>query len=632
MHLIHLTHLATDEKPEDPPVTAVDIDPALIAAAVEWARQDPDDGDRAVLEAEIAAAQAGNGAAAASLASRFAGPLEFGTAGLRAEEGPGPGRMNRVVVRRTAAGLATYLLQRLAETVPGEPADATAGAPAGAAAGPESRPPRVVVGYDARRGSKTFALDSAAVFAAAGLETILLPSELPTPVLAFAVRYLDADAGVMVTASHNPPADNGYKVYLGGRMTDEAGRGAQITAPSDRDIAGCIDHDALVGSIPLAADGWTVADRGIAAAYRLAACRVLDPERTGHRRLNVVYTPLHGVGGAVLPDLFEDAGFERPYTVPEQAEPDPAFPTVAFPNPEEPGAMDLALAAARERGADLVIANDPDADRLALAVPDPAAGVGAGGAGSALGAGRASDAAAGWRMLTGDEVGVLLGSHLMAGLRPAGAAVGNSVVSSRLLSRVAAERDVPHETTLTGFKWIARVPGLGFGYEEALGYCVAPEMVRDKDGMTAALVAAELAAELADQGKTLLDALDEIALHFGVVATGQLSVRVADLALLDAMMTRLRVAPPATLAGQDVVETVDLTQGYRGLPGTDALMYATADDSRVVVRPSGTEPKLKCYLEVVRPVQAAAQLPEVRAEAAAALAELSASIGAALGQ
>ena len=605
-------------------MTTVDIDPALIAAAVEWARQDPDDGDRAVLEAEIAAAQAGDGAAVASLASRFAGPLEFGTAGLRAEEGPGPGRMNRVVVRRTAAGLATYLLQRLTQMVPGQsagaPADPAVDATAGTAAGQESCPPRVVVGYDARRGSKTFALDSAAVFAAAGLDTILLPSELPTPVLAFAVRHLDADAGVMVTASHNPPADNGYKVYLGGRMTDDAGRGAQITAPSDRDIAGCIDHGAPVDSIPLAADGWTVADRGIAASYRLAACRVLDPERTGHRRLNVVYTPLHGVGGAVLPDLFEDAGFERPYTVPEQAEPDPAFPTVAFPNPEEPGAMDLALAAARDRGADLVIANDPDADRLALAVPDPAAEVGE------------SGAADGWRMLTGDEVGVLLGSHLMAGLRPAGAVVGNSVVSSRLLSRVAAERDVPHETTLTGFKWIARVPGLGFGYEEALGYCVAPEMVRDKDGMTAALVAAELAAELADQGKTLLDALDEIALHFGVVATGQLSVRVADLALLDSMMSRLRLAPPATLAGRDVVETVDLTQGYRDLPGTDALMYTTADDSRVVVRPSGTEPKLKCYLEVVRPVEAATQLPGVRAEASAALAELSASIGAALGQ
>ncbi|WMY79692.1 phospho-sugar mutase [Citricoccus sp. I39-566] len=571
-----------------------ELDPALLAAAVEWARQDPDDGDRAVLEAEIAAAQGGDGAAAASLASRFAGPLAFGTAGLRAEEGPGPARMNRAVIRRTAAGLADYLLGRLDSA---------------------GRRPRVVVGYDARRGSRTFALDSAAVFTAAGVETILLPAALPTPVLAFAVRHTDADAGVMVTASHNPPADNGYKVYLGGRMTDEAGRGAQITAPSDREIAACIDHEAPVDSIPLAESGWTVAERGVAASYRLAACRVLNPEKTAHRRLNVVYTPLHGVGGTVLPDLFEDAGFARPYTVPEQAEPDPTFPTVAFPNPEEPGALDLALAAARQRGADLVIANDPDADRLALAVPDPAA--------------EGSDG--GWRMLTGDEVGVLLGRHLMGRLRPAGAVVANSVVSSRLLSRVAAEEDVPHETTLTGFKWIARVPGLGFGYEEALGYCTAPDSVRDKDGMTAALVAAELAAELADQGRTLLDALDEIALRFGVTATGQLSVRVADLSLLDSMMTRLRLDPPAALAGHPVVEAVDLTQGHRGLPGTDALMYITADDSRVIVRPSGTEPKLKCYLEVVRPVSAAADLPGVRADAAAALAELSASIGAALG-
>ncbi|MEO9248356.1 phospho-sugar mutase [Citricoccus nitrophenolicus] len=571
-----------------------ELDPALLAAAVEWARQDPDDGDRAVLEAEITAAQGGDDAAAASLASRFAGPLAFGTAGLRAEEGPGPARMNRAVVRRTAAGLADYLLGRLDSA---------------------GRRPRVVVGYDARRGSRTFALDSAAVFTAAGVETILLPAALPTPVLAFAVRHADADAGVMVTASHNPPADNGYKVYLGGRMTDEAGRGAQITAPSDREIAACIDHEAPVDSIPLAESGWTVAERGVAASYRLAACRVLNPEKTAHRRLNVVYTPLHGVGGTVLPDLFEDAGFARPYTVPEQAEPDPTFPTVAFPNPEEPGALDLALAAARQRGADLVIANDPDADRLALAVPDPAA--------------EGSDG--GWRMLTGDEVGVLLGRHLMGRLRPAGAVVANSVVSSRLLSRVAAEEDVPHETTLTGFKWIARVPGLGFGYEEALGYCTAPDSVRDKDGMTAALVAAELAAELADEGKTLLDALDEIALRFGVTATGQLSVRVADSTLLDSMMTRLRLDPPAALAGQPVVEAVDLTQGHRGLPGTDALMYITADDSRVIVRPSGTEPKLKCYLEVVRPVSAAAELPGVRADAAAALAELSASIGAALG-
>jgi phosphomannomutase len=586
----------TGSTPEAPgPASAEALDPAVLAAAVEWAQQDPDDADRRVLEAEIAAAHGGDTAAIASIASRFAGPLAFGTAGLRAEEGPGPARMNRAVVRRTAAGLAAFLRD-------------------GLAGHPDTRPARIVVGYDARRGSRQFALDSAAVFTAAGLETLLLPAALPTPILAFMVRHRDADAGVMVTASHNPPADNGYKVYLGGRMTDDAGRGAQITTPSDRQIAERIDHAAPLDSIPLAREGWTVADRGLAAAYRLAACRVLDPELSTHRRLDVVYTPLHGVGGAILPDLFEDAGFDRPYVVPEQAEPDPTFPTVVFPNPEEPGAMDLALAAARERSADLVIANDPDADRLALAIPSSGEG-----------------SVDGWRLLTGDEVGVLLGGHLMGRLRPSGAVVANSVVSSRLLSRLAEQRDVPHATTLTGFKWISRVPGLGFGYEEALGYCTAPDTVRDKDGMTAALVAAELAATLADRGETLQDELDRIALRFGVTATGQLSVRVADLSLLEAMMTRLRLDPPGELAGQEVVETADLANGYRDLPGTDALMFTTADDSRVVVRPSGTEPKLKCYLEVVRPVHSPADLTAVRAEAAAALKELSASIGRALG-
>ncbi|HRO30460.1 MULTISPECIES: phospho-sugar mutase [Micrococcaceae] len=585
-------------------------DPELLAVAEDWARQDPDDRDRALLEAEIVAARAGDPLATASLTSRFAGPLAFGTAGLRAEEGPGPARMNRAVVRRTAAGLARYLLARLGDAR-GDGADA-------------ARPPRVVVGYDARRGSERFALDSVAVFAAAGLEAVLMPRPLPTPVLAFAVRHLDADAGVMVTASHNPPADNGYKVYLGGRMTDEAGRGAQITTPSDAEIAGHIDHAARLESIPLAPDGWTVLDEGIVGAYRLAARVVLaTPDHSvtvPARHLDVVYTPLHGVGGAVLPDLFEDAGFARPYVVPEQAEPDPAFPTVAFPNPEEPGAMDLALAAAAERGADLVIANDPDADRLALAVPVPQR------------PDRAGTGGPGWRMLTGDEVGVLLGHQLIDRLRPTGAVMASSVVSSRLLSRLAAELGVTHETTLTGFKWIGRVPGLGYGYEEALGYCVAPDLVRDKDGMTAALVAAEMAASLAAEGRTLLDVLDAIALQFGVTVTGQLSLRVADTALLEAMMTRLRVTPPTSLAGHDVTAAVDLSQGYRGLPATDALMYTTADDSRVVVRPSGTEPKLKCYLEVVRPVDSAADLPTVRAEAGAALEQLERSVAEALGQ
>lgn len=564
----------------------------LLESAEEWARQDPDEDDRATLEAEIAAARDGDATAARSLASRFSGPLAFGTAGLRAAEGPGPARMNRVVVRRTAAGLARYLL----ESVP--TAD---GAPR----------PRVVVGYDARRGSQGFALDSAAVFTAAGLETILLPGPLPTPVLAFAVRHLEAEAGVMVTASHNPPEDNGYKVYLGGRATDEHGRGAQIVAPADRQIAERIDHESAVDSIPLAAEGWSVAGEDLVEAYRTAALGVLDPELAEHRDLKIVYTPLHGVGGSVLPGLLASAGFAQVATVVEQAEPDPTFPTVAFPNPEEPGAMDLALAAAEREGADLVIANDPDADRCALAVQE-------------------RDGS--WRMLRGDETGVLLGHHLMERLRRAGQVTANSVVSSRQLSRMAEAVRVEHQTTLTGFKWISRVPGLGFGYEEALGYCVDPANVRDKDGMTAALVAAELAASLKSQGRSLLDLLDSLAVEHGMYGTGQLSIRVGDLSLLDAMMSRLRQAPPESLGGQRVIESADLAEGYRGLPPTDGVLYLTADDARVIIRPSGTEPKLKCYLEVVVPVEDASGVPLARARAQEALDGLVADVDQALGR
>lgn len=564
----------------------------LLEQAEAWARQDPDEDDRATLQAEIAAARDGDGAAARSLASRFSGPLAFGTAGLRAAEGPGPARMNRVVVRRTAAGLARHLLD-VVPTADGAPA------------------PRVIVGYDARRGSQAFALDSAAVFAAAGLETVLLPGPLPTPVLAFAVRHLEAEAGVMVTASHNPPEDNGYKVYLGGRATDEHGRGAQIVAPADRQIAERIDHESPVDSILLASEGWTVAGEDLVDAYRQAALGVLSPDHAEHRDLRIVYTPLHGVGGSVLPGLLHAAGFQDVVTVTEQAEPDPAFPTVAFPNPEEPGAMDLALAAAEREGADLVIANDPDADRCALAVQD-------------------RDGT--WRMLRGDETGVLLGHHLMQRLRRAGQVCANSVVSSRQLGRMAEAARVEHQTTLTGFKWISRVPQLGFGYEEALGYCVDPQSVRDKDGMTAALVAAELAAVLKSQGRSLLDLLDSLAVEHGLYGTGQLSIRVADLSLLDAMMARLRQSPPESLGGHRVVESADLAHGHRGLPPTDGVLYLTAADSRVIIRPSGTEPKLKCYLEVVVPVEDASAVAPARARAQEALDELVADVDRALGR
>ncbi|MDY6054829.1 phospho-sugar mutase [Micrococcus sp.] len=572
------------------------LDPRVLAAAERWAVEDPDPRHRRILDEELARA-AGEGpdaaAARASLASRFSGPLAFGTAGLRAEEGPGESRMNRIVVRRTAAGLARFLWAELGE---------------------DQGAPLVVVGYDARHGSAGFAEDTAAVMTAAGAQVVLLPRALPTPVLAFAVRHLRADAGVMVTASHNPPADNGYKVYLGGRMTDEAGRGAQIVSPADAQIAAAVRHEDWPTDIPLAEDGWTVAGPDLLEAYREDALTVLDPATEGTRALRIVYTPLHGVGGAVLPDLLEAAGFGPVEVVAEQAVPDPAFPTVAFPNPEEPGAMDLALDLARRVDADLVIANDPDADRLALAVPLPGTG-GRTDGGSEPGA-------AGWRMLTGDEVGTLLGAHLLPRLAARGRSTANSVVSAPQLAALAEAAGVPHHVTLTGFKWISRAPELGFGYEEALGYCVAPDLVRDKDGMTAALVAAELAAGLRAQGRTLLDALADVDAVTGAMPSAQVAVRVADLSLIGGLMARLRAQGPASLAGEPVTVRRDLAEGGEGLPATDALLFATDSGTRVLVRPSGTEPKLKCYLGTrdADPAVAAERLARLRQEVAALVA------------
>ena len=565
------------------------FDPQVLDLARRWSREDPDPAHRAVLDAELAAA-GGEGpeaeAARASVASRFAGPLAFGTAGLRAEEGPGESRMNRLVVRRTAAGLGRHLWTELG-------ADAAA--------------PLVAVGYDARRGSADFARDTAAVLTAAGAQVVLLPRPLPTPVLAFAVRHLHADAGVMVTASHNPPADNGYKVYLGGRMTDEAGRGAQIVSPADAQIAAQIRHTDWVADIPMAEDGWETAGEDLVDAYREAALSVLDDEADPARDLRIVYTPLHGVGGEVLPGLLAAAGFADVHVVPEQAEPDPAFPTVAFPNPEEPGAIDLALALAARVRADLVIANDPDADRLALAVPVPSP----------------DDAAApAWRMLSGDAVGTLLGAHLLPRLAAQGRSAANSVVSAPQLAALAEAAGVEHHVTLTGFKWISRAPHLGFGYEEALGYCVAPDLVRDKDGMTAALAAAELAARLAARGRTLLDALADADAVTGAMPSAQVAVRVADLSIITHTMAALRAAGPATLAGEPVTVRRDLAAGSAALPATDALLFATDSGTRVLVRPSGTEPKLKCYLGTrdADPALAAERLARLEVEVAALVA------------
>ncbi|MFE0122449.1 phospho-sugar mutase [[Kitasatospora] papulosa] len=541
----------------------------LITRARTWLAEDPDPETRAELAGLIDSEDL------AALADRFAGTLQFGTAGLRGEIGAGPMRMNRSVVIRAAAGLAAYLKAH--------------GQDGGI----------VVIGYDARYKSADFARDTAAVMTGAGLRAAVLPRPLPTPVLAYAVRHLGAVAGVEVTASHNPPRDNGYKVYLGD--------GSQIVPPADAEIAAAIAAVGPLDGVPRPESGWEILGDDVLDAYLARTDAVLSPGSP--RSARTVYTAMHGVGTSVLTAAFARAGFPEPVLVAEQAEPDPAFPTVAFPNPEEPGAMDLAFATARRAGPDLVIANDPDADRCAVAVPDPSA-------------------EGGWRMLRGDEVGALLAAHLVD--RGATGVLAESIVSSSLLGRIADEAGLGHEETLTGFKWIARVEGLRYGYEEALGYCVDPEGVRDKDGITAALLVAELASVLKEKGRTLLDLLDDLALAHGLHATDQLSVRVEDLTVIADAMRRLRETPPTALAGLPVTSAEDLSLGTDALPPTDGLRYHLTG-ARVIVRPSGTEPKLKCYLEVVVPVSGRDGLPEARAKGAELLAAVKRDLSAAAG-
>ncbi len=537
-------------------------------AAEAWLADDPDPVARDEIHALLDALPG----SAAELADRFAGPLTFGTAGLRGTLRAGPNGMNLAVVTRAAAGLLAWLAEQGAD-------------------GP------LVIGYDARHGSKAFAERTAEVAAGAGRPAVLLPRPLPTPVLAYAVRALDAVAGVMVTASHNPPQDNGYKVYLGAALGGPAGAGAQIVPPADRGIEAAIQAVPALAQVALGPPG-TVADDTIAEGYAQRAAAVVDP--SGPRDLRVAYTPLHGVAGAVLADAFARAGFAAPAVVPEQADPDPDFPTVAFPNPEEPGAMDLLLALAETSGADLAIANDPDGDRCAVAVPGPG----------------------GWRALRGDELGALLADHLMRRGTPG--TYATTIVSSSLLLAVCAARGVPYGETLTGFKWIVRAAeDLAYGYEEALGYCVAPDHVRDKDGITAALTVAELAAGLKAEGRTLLDRLDELAAAYGVHATDQLSVRVAQADDIARMMAKVRAQPPVQLLGEDVTEFADLA------PDADVLIVRTAG-CRVVIRPSGTEPKLKAYLEVVEAV-ADGDVPAARDRAALTVAALRDETDALLG-
>jgi phosphomannomutase len=492
------------------------------------------------------------------LAERFVARLEFGTAGLRGRIGAGPNRMNRAVVRRAAAGLAAYLHQHRT----------TSGG--------------VVIGFDARHRSYEFAAETASVIAGAGISAFVMPRPLPTPLLAYAVCQLQTDAGVMVTASHNPPADNGYKVYLGD--------GAQIIPPADREISAAMDAVGPLSSVPMAAEGDPLINRlGEEIVVRYLADAAAQSLVASPRVAAIVYTPLHGVGGPVALRLLADSGFGPITVVTSQAEPDPDFPTVAFPNPEEPGTLDLALAEARRVGADVVLANDPDADRLGVAIPT-------------------RDGSA-WESLRGDDIGALLADHVLAHTSGSERLVVTTIVSSDLLGRMAARAGVHYARTLTGFKWIVRAgdgdPTLRFvfGYEEALGYC-AGTMVRDKDGMTAALLFAEIVAGLKAAGRTVHDRLDDLAEAHGAHVTGQWSVRLdgpEGLAHIGAVMTALRAAPPARLDGRQVTQVEDLAAGGP-LPPSDVIVLRLGDQARVTVRPSGTEPKLKVYFEAVEPV------------------------------
>ena len=564
-------------------------DAELRARVAAWIADDPDPVTRAALENLLEQADAGDAAAAEEIRDAFSGDLEFGTAGLRGRMAPGPHRMNLAVVSRAARGLADHLTGDL---------------------GLEQ--PLVVIGFDARHRSEDFARASAEIMTAAGCRVHLLERHGPTPLIAFAVRHLGADAGIVVTASHNPPADNGYKVYLGGRASAPDGQGVQIVPPSDAQIAARIAAVGPVREIPRA-EGWAVLGEQLREDYLAAICALPDPE--GPRQVRIVHTAMHGVGTETALAALHRTGFAEVHPVAKQADPDPDFPTVAFPNPEEPGAIDLALELARTLEADVVIANDPDADRCAAAVLDPHLGD--------------------WRMLTGDELGVLLGDHLIRRHGYAGT-IANSVVSSRWLGRIAQAAGLEAATTLTGFKWIARAPGIAFGYEEAIGYCVLPQVVRDKDGLSAALMVAEMAALARADGSTLVGRLDELAREHGLFATSQLSLRVTELSERDVMMARLRAEPPAALAGAEVTTVQDLAEGSAettGLPATDGVLLATVDDARVIVRPSGTEPKLKCYIEVREEVPVGADeaaLGVVRAAAREHLEQITTDMRAAL--
>jgi phosphomannomutase len=512
------------------------LDQKLIDEVHAWIDDDPDPKTAEQLESYLAS---GNEEA---LAQCFSGFLTFGTAGLRGALGPGPSHINRAVVGRTASGLAIFMKRRGLRSI--------------------------VIGRDARHGSDDFARDTAEIMAGAGFDVHLLPRPLPTPVLAFAVRHLAVDVGVMVTASHNPATDNGYKVYLGGIVDGIPYNGSQIISPIDEEIFHDIQSVTSLKSV-IRGSNWNVLDEKIIRAYVHATAAIAKVPRD----IKVVYTAMHGVGTETLRSVFHAAGFAEPILVSAQAEPDPDFPTAQFPNPEEPGAIDLALETARSFNADIVIANDPDADRCAVAINDGQ-----------------------WRMLRGDEVGAILGEYLAR--ENAKGVFANSIVSSSLLSKIADKYGIKFVETLTGFKYLSKIPNLTFGYEEALGYCVDSHSVNDKDGISAGLKIVEIAAELKSKGSSLSEFLAEIWATYGYYFTSQISLRASNLTEMRKVMTALRSAMPHEIAGFKVSRFTDLALPTDGLPPTDGIRFWLGDAIRIIIRPSGTEPKIKCYIEI----------------------------------
>jgi phosphomannomutase len=545
----------------------------LIATVQSWISQDPDPQTSLELGTLLQEHTSGDTQATGRLQGLFSGRLAFGTAGIRGPVGPGPQGMNRVVVSQTTAGLAQFLLQ--------------------------SRKPikgdvfTVVVGCDARTNSDVFWNDTLEVLSGYGIHAIGLPIQLPTPVLAFAVRHLDADAGVMVTASHNPPQDNGYKVYLGG-----VDAGSQIIPPVDREIEALITTiatETTFHEIPRSRTHIVSAPDDIVDSYVADTVAAIAPT-VPTSPLSVVYTPLHGVGAETFLEAVSAAGFSAPHVVAEQQKPDAAFPTVAFPNPEDKGALDLSFALATSVTADVILANDPDADRLAVALPDP-------------------HSPSGYTPLTGNQLGAILGWQAASRARDLGVSgsLAISLVSSPVLGRIAEHFGLDHHETLTGFKYVSRVPNLIFGFEEALGYLVTPSVVRDKDGISAALAIITLAHHLAAEGKTLQDYLHTIEEKVGAFASSQITIRRQADATGPTLGDLLRKNPPGTIGTRALARLDDFLEGFESYPPEDIIRYYLSDGSRVIVRPSGTEPKVKIYLDTSG---------ETRADAESALAGL----------